>query len=312
MRSVKSTPYIRPIERCFLMTDWKLPNGSTLQDMQLLDQWDANMPFTCMRIININLSLLISTGALTEGVELGLLASWWSEGTGLRGVGGPTNFTLNNNKTDQDFCISIEIPSAEVSRSIKLRTTLVLKRPTAVMLANPLAPKRPGSVIWDHSISIILEGSTPRFPISVVDFIESGLGTPKACWRFEWTPADPQLPAMASMRLLINSRSRIFYRAVVSVSPTGPELAIRSALKHAVAVEMIQLAILHAKELDLNGELEEGSAGKVLVELVERVFNGVSPIECAELYARNPSQFSAELQSKLSLFSESELVTFEP
>jgi hypothetical protein len=249
----------------------------------------------------------MATGRIKVGARVAFVATYWSEGTSLRGQGTSEVFEVNNECNRRNFDLSLTVEGKSASRTLQLKTSLILIAPSADMLRDSLAPKRAGSVLWEDSISIILDGNAPRFPVSIIDFVESGLGPEGSCWRFEWFPQDPSAPAMASMRLYINSRHRAFHDAIVSTNPSPCQLAVRSALKHDIGKELVSLAIQNCHDLELIERHEVGTSGRVLMDLVARVFPGRTPADCAELLKNEPGAFSAQLQAAMALFTDPEL-----
>jgi hypothetical protein len=112
------------------------------------------------------------------------------------------------------------------------------------------------------------------------------------------------------MRLLVNSRQTEFREALVASAPTPAQGAVRNALKHAIAMEMVHLAMTHAQELELGEPHEAGSSGRVFVDLVSRLLPPHTPKSCHDLYVKEPGKLSAEIQSRLGLFSEIALSGF--
>lgn len=263
-------------------------------------------------MVEVEIPLLIASGRLKAGARVAFVPTWWSEGTSLRGRGTPEAFEVGSDTSRRKFDLALTVSGRDASRTVQLKTSLILQSASNEMLRDNLAPNRPGSVLWEDAITVILEGRAPRFPISVVDFVDSGLGPAAACWRFEWAPKDPSTPAMASMRLYINSRQRTFHDAIVSTNPSPCQLAVRSALKYDIGKELVALAIEHCHDLELVDRHEVGSSGRILRDLIDRVFPGKTPTDCADFHRADPGLFNAQLQAAMALFSERELQTDKP
>jgi len=307
MRSGKTPPFVRPDKRAFAMQDWRIVNGRSLQDGALIPEWDQSLNLTLTRVVEINLQMVVETGRLRPGTRLALLSTWWSEGTGLRGCGEQTSLTIaSQSARPQRFELFLAAPGHVLAGNLQLRSALVLLEQTSDMVADVLAPHRPGSILWEDAITVVLEGQASRFPITVMDFVESDLGPENSCWHFDWSPAEPSLPAMATMRLYFNSRHPTFHAAMVSRDLSPSQSVMRSALKFGLGEELIRLALERADELEA-GETEfaAGSSGRVLLELLERVFPGRGPIACREFRLQDPGRFVAEIQARTGLFVNS-------
>lgn len=308
MRSGRTPPYIRPDQRAFSMSNWRIVSGRELQDGELVPEWDQSLCLTVARVIQVDVATMMMSGRLKAGTRLAVLPTWWSDGTGLRGSGEPIHFTVDAKVQQRKFDLALSIPGRHLAKHLQVRSALVLVEQALEMAGDPLAAHRPGSVLWEDAITVVLEGEASRFPITVVDFVESNLGPANACWRFEWTPMDPTLPAMATMRLYVNSKHPTFHAAATCRDVTQAQVAIRSSLKMGVGEEMLRIALDKAEELETGAQdFQLGSAGRVLIDLVERVFPGRGPIGCREDRNHDPGRFQAELQARLALFGESAL-----
>lgn len=308
MRSGRTPPYIRPKSAAIQSSLWRHVGKGDLQDGQVIDGWDQNLTITATRMIEVEFPHF-DADRYTEGARMALIPTWWSDGTGLRGRGEAQEIVIEAGVAKRKYDIALTIPGTSLARNVQLRAALVLVEPTKAMLGQALSPHRPGSVLWEDAISLRLDGDAPRFPISVVDFVDNQLGSANACWRFDWSPADPTLPAMATMRLLVNARQKAFHAAVTSREPTPAQVAIRSALKFALGEEMLRLALDHAQELEQSRrDFMPDSGGQVLIELVQRIYPGMGPVMCADRRRECPGEFAADVQARLALFGEKALL----
>ncbi len=306
MRSARSFPYLRASADAIEAAEWKTSAGLVLLDRMLLNDWDVASATRASRSIQVKPEKIISSAQVAIGARLAVLATWWSAGTGLRGMGDINEFKIESSVSDFDVELSLAVEGREVHSQLQLRTSLVLIEPVSQMTRNPLAVRRPGAILWEDSTTLIVEGEAPRFPVTAVDFVSSNIGPAGACWSFEWEPKDLTLPAMATMRLYVNSLHKPFYAAMIGNQDDSPTVtAIRSAAKYGVAKEMIGLAMEHAGELESSADdYLPGSGGRVLLDLIERLFPGRGPVRCREDLAQDPGLFDAIIQAKLGLFSE--------
>ncbi len=306
MRAGRTAPYIRPDQRAFFPTAWRMAGGREIQDGELIREWDQNLCLSVARVVEIDLGIVAGSGRLQPGAELAVVPTWWSEGTGMRGGGEPAVFEIDGSRQRRTFELLMKINGHELAQSVQLRSALVLLKPTAGMSRDPLAPRRRGSTLWEDSAALVLEGSASRFPISTVDFVESGLGPANACWRLEWSPDDLSLPAMACMRLYLNEGHRTFHAAATSQDPDPAQHVMRSALKYGVGEEMVRLALDRVDDLmvgDFSGQ--PSAVGKVFLDLLGRLFPGQSATEVNEMRRTDPGSFHTSLQARLALFSAS-------
>jgi hypothetical protein len=299
---VKTCPYVCPDPRSVEVNPWFRDGEQELEDGMILPTWDPSTSLTIVRTIQLDIGLLTETARISPGSRMALVPAWWSPGTGLRGKGEEAIFTTGNLGKTQ-FNLSMVLPGDQLRGSAQIRTSLIFLERAAGEPKDQLSVSRSGSILWHDEISLILEGDASRFPITAIDFPDNNLGEPSACWHLEWSPRDLEASAMACFRLWINKRHTVFFQAMISQAPTPEELAIRSALRFAVATEMLQLALSYAEELEQEA-FDHGSSGKVFIALIDQLFPDLGPLETRRLQQRDPGAFSTAIQAHTYLFSK--------
>ena len=99
--------------------------------------------------------------------------------------------------------VGIRVPGASAGGRLDLATQLVLRTPGTS--PSPIAPRRPGAILWTQTDRIMLEGGAARFPVSAVDFAAMPRLPDDAAWALEWNPEDLESPVTAALRLLVNA-----------------------------------------------------------------------------------------------------------
>jgi hypothetical protein len=306
MRICKTAPFNKPLEDAFASQNWHDGNGEPLEDGSLVRNWDQQTQLEVFRNVEVDLKVFTAIAPLYQDARLSFHSTWWSDGTGLRGRGETVEFKAEiHGRPKPSFRLSMTVPGSQLAGKLQLRSALVLVEASPGMKQSSIYAKRPGSILWEDHTTVTLEGGAPRFPITVVDFLESGLGPENACWSFEWRPADLALPAMATMRLFLNSRHHVFHEAAVSQVPDGVQKAIISSLKYGLAEEMITRALDVAGELvNTDDDFLNGSSGRVFLDLLERIFPGMDPMACREFREKDPVRFKAEIQARTALYAD--------
>jgi hypothetical protein len=304
MRGAKTAPYLRADTRAIQCGPWMMGANRKLEDGELLKEWDQSLDIDLSRFVRIDLGVFAGTAKLGVGCQLGAIPSWWSDGTNLRGHGEPCKFSLLEGEKYEDLKMTLRIPGAHLAGNLMLRTSIVLLEAPKGRAGSKLAATMPGSVLWEDGLFVIIEGKASRFPVTALDFEKSSLGTKEACWLLDWSPRDLVLPAMACLRIYVNSGHVAFHRAVTTPEPGPTEHAVRSAMKCGVAEEMVRLALENVEDLESHeDDLPPGSVGMVFMDLLGQVFPERTPRQLVEFRRKEPGKFQAQMQSQVRLFS---------
>jgi hypothetical protein len=204
----------------------------------------------------------------------------------------------------------MQLPGSELSGSVQLRTSLVLLEAGSDPI-DPLSATMPGSVLWADRIALVLGHDTVRFPVTVADFAATGLGEVDSCWRLDWSPRALDAPAVATLRLWINSGHASFHRAITAGGRSSSDAVMRNSLRVAVAFEMLRLALSEVDAL-ADDNFEDGSAGQVFKDLIGQVFPGVGVRAVGRLSEEDPGRFTAVVQARMGLYGTSMQLGSDP
>ncbi len=153
--------------------------------------------------------------------------------------------------------------SKEITLSLKLTLEKSSPRPTK------LCAKNIGSVLWEDSIRIQLEGTGATFPTQEHEF-RPDEGGEYAGWRFDFSNAS--LRGRASrLRLLVNKRNKNFLKGVLeNPAKAGNSEALR-LFRYAVACALVDFCAANHEEFEQAGHSfkDEGSLGHHLVNFLK-------------------------------------------
>jgi hypothetical protein len=297
MPSVESRPYLICPPDIISGESW-IHDRSGLPEAlppQLVD-WDPGQDVVLRRTINIDVARAEAACGLGAGSEIAACVSWRSPGSGQRGnafrrvlpLGGAT------------ICsIEARIPGSELGGSVNVITRIVLAN--AGVNTAGLAAFRIGSILWEDTVSLVLEGIGSRFPIEVVDFASMSF-PPNAAWRLYWQPGNLSAQAMGCFRLLINKRHRRMAIAASRAVPDAESKAIWSAVNVGVAREIISGALSEDAFIAPDSAFDEGSVGEVALALLQRAFPGETQQAVRERMQGTPALFECQLQEAFNLF----------
>jgi hypothetical protein len=271
-------------------------SGSVLGER--VEHWDPDLTLRLDRRVAVDVEAVLGSTGLDSPDGLAVATVWRSDRTRLRGPG--MSVSLRGRSGDALVSVSVDVPGHLAGGSVEIRTALVLAEDGGQTV--PIVARRPGSILWSDRSSVALEGSAARFPVTVMDFSAvPGLGN-DAPWALEWSPRDLDQPVLGAMNLLVNAAVPAVVAAISGGQ--GPEsAAIADMIRFDVARGLIHGALSQEEFSGGSAEFESDSVGRMLRDLLERYWSGVSTETLARRLAETPHRFESELQAKTGLLA---------
>ena len=265
-------PVVRSGSRA--VSSWSVPDWHYLTDITVTWSLDAD------------LEGLTKDCGLTAQARIGALLAWRSERTNLRGSGSVVSVADGHNE------LEALLPGRELGGTVTVEARVVLLETDG--LAEQLAPRRPGNLLWSAEHRITVEGSGGRFPTTASDFASAGLpGGTDAMWYLEIAESDLMASATQALRLHLNSANasiRIMLDDPVADASRG---VLRFA-RYDTVRQLLQLA-LRDPEFDDRADYGRGTLGDVLVTLIRVYFPGRNIDQLRSDYGIHPAEVDAEL-----------------
>jgi len=295
--STRTWPYLRAQPSRVGGFPWHLVAGSReLLLKEALEHWDPSTDLSLRRRIRVDIDSILADCALPPGTPLRVLASWHCEGTTLRGVG--TSTLLPTTGLTEVF-LDIVMAGIRLGGKLFLNVSVVLGRK---LEPRPLMPYRAGTILWEDSHELRLEGSGSRFPMEEVSFSAAGWEfPPNAAWRLEWERGDLELPVLGSVRLYLNRDHPVVQEMIHHPDAPTSQL-ITSAVQFDIARSLIRGALLEDDFHVRSAPWPSDSVGRAIERLLKSRFKTMSPLALREVLRSDPDQFEAMLQSNLGLF----------
>ena len=293
MARVVSPGYLLPQEGCIESGEWLIesPDHPTLTVTQgAIPLWHYDVSLLVVHGVHVKLDELRTGCRLDSNDELRVVLTWQSSSTRLQGSSDPTLVEDGGNVLD------LHIPGEESGGELTLRTEISV-RPSMTRDADPLLPRRPGSLLWSDSHRLLLEGDAYRFPTEAVNFETVGLARPKSAWLVEVDTTDLDAPALDRIRLILNTEHDVYSRLQ---EPDTPGAALtRQFLAYDVARQLVAAA-LECDELT-DDDYERASVGHVLRQRLQNYFGDVDLLRLHRLWRQNPRLVEAQLQARFPL-----------
>jgi hypothetical protein len=225
---------------------------------------------------------------------------WRSSGSTIRGRG--TVVALGSATESREFTLSADLPGRLLAGDVRISTQIVLAGEGRS--SDVLAPRFAGSVLWEESVSVALEGTASRFPIEVVDFSAVHWAPYGAGWYLSWNSDELHQPFLRNVRLFINASHPAVVGAVQTATPTPEQAALRSVLYYDVGRQLIRGALENDDLVEVPESFAEGSTGRAVLRMLKVFFPTERPKSLRSTMRTRREYFDGLLQGSLRLFSQ--------
>ncbi len=299
MTKIKKPSYLKPIPERLHVLEWqRLLNEESLPLTTIVPDWDPLMPIHVIGRINLDVEGVFSDCQLSSDAVLRIGISWYSPGTGLRGVGDVKD--LNGYSQRQNIILSANIAGTLLADRVILSADLVLL--DAGTNSSRLAPRLPGTLLSSEKVTVLLEGEGARFPVELIHFAESSWLPAHGGWYFDWNPHMLRQTVLGDVRLYLNADHTAVKRAVSEYH--SADRAIRETIFFDMARVMITGALRNSEFVESVDEYPDGSIGAAIRRLIRSLFPNETFESLESFYQQEPYRFECTLQEKLKLFQE--------
>jgi hypothetical protein len=289
MSSFVSVGYLRPQISRIASSDAKIVAGGLQATDGRMPDWHYLSDVSVEWPLVVDMPGIREDCLLPEDAEIGVILAWRSDRTNLRSNIPSIPLTHGEN------LLRASIPGSTLGGTLTIEASVVLRRPGADQ--SPLAPSRPGSLLWSSSEQIVLEGSGGRFPTISADFVEAGIaGESFGMWYLDISDADLQANSTTALALYVNS-ANISMKEVLAGGSTPRTSQLVAFMMYDVYRQLMDVAIRNP-EFDDRARYERGSVGDMLVTFLRIFFPGKNIGQLRRDYDHQPSDVEAELLAK--------------
>ena len=291
MPPIVVSPYLKAPPGAVRTIAWTDAQGTPVPEE--LRGWDPTVDYSVNATVEMNPLEVLQHCRLPISTRLRLCVSWVSSGTSVRKGGEPVEIGARADALTLTAGVVAE--GGLVSGTLDLTATVSLSESAPV--ASPVSAWRAGSILWEDRQQVLLSGSDGRFPIEWTGFSESREFQTGGAWKLDWSPEDLDVPAMAGIRLYLNSENRRVLDAVSAQPPSDSDGVILEVLHHDVARQLVT-GILNVDEFG-SREFEPSSIGAVILRLVTALFDNEPVSQIRQRMRDDQSRFDTELQGRL-------------
>lgn len=261
-----------------------------------LPYWDYNTDVPLSRALTIDVDAVFEQCGLADDAQVSFVALWRSTGSGLRTLA--AREIVGRDWRTAQYELGFTLTGTEVGGTVTLTTQLLLEHPGSSL--DPVAPRRPGSVLWSDERDLRLQGDAARFPMDLVDFRKevypNGAG-----WHLK-IGRELEAAAMGSILLLINSENKPLAQAVArGADPKPVDRIVLSAMYADVTRTMIEHALAQP-DFDDETDYPDESLGQILRALCRRTFPGEPISELRLRYENSSTMFATDIQGGVRIF----------
>jgi hypothetical protein len=239
--------------------------------------------------IEIDLPELRKDCGLSPTSRIGGVLTWHSDRTNLRG-GDDLEIITNGINV-----LRTHLPGSLLGGVLTCDARVVLARQDA--MAGPLAPTRPGTLLWQESRRVVLEGDAGRWPTTACDFAAAGIpGGRNGLWYLEVASRDLGSAAGQCLRLYLNTPHPDVNELLTQ--PDSPQSALlQRALRYDTYRQLLSLATAD-DEFDDRASYDRGSLGDLLISVIRTLTPGRTIDQVRAEYSQRPAEIDAETMAR--------------
>jgi hypothetical protein len=294
-------PFLVPPRDAVVCQPWMMKEPRQEGLASVFPEWDSATDLKLSRSVHLDSQRIWTSCSLATDDRIAVIAEWTSEGTSLRGTSTTEAVGYGDGG---DLTIGLQAPGAELGQALLLKTRLILL-PGKGKSESRLAPRLPGSILWQDEFRVALEGEGSRFPMETIDFEQLSGGVPRgASWHLHWMPHEPELPLSAAVRLYLNSRRETIIQAVVVPMPSAAQQTVRRVILWDVGRRLVKGMLENPEFKGDKGGYAPGSLGQAVTSLIELHLHGDTVEGLRSLQKAQPDLFETLLQSAFDPLKE--------
>ncbi|MEV8533461.1 hypothetical protein [Streptomyces sp. NPDC051211] len=295
----RAYPYRMAASDSVSITVWSLKSddGEAVPLPSSIPDWDFQRDLPLEAVLDVDLDAVRESTALPPEAELALTAVWSSSGSGIRRLADQVPLNGTGQRSAQ---LAFIVPGRDSGGTLSVETQLVLAK--GVENPDPTGPRRAGSILWRHGVSVRLQGDASQFPMAVVDFKEAGYPE-NAPWYLDIGP-NLEAATMGAVVLLVNSNSPVVLNALRRADKASyAERLIHSALRQDVLRLMVERAVAD-DELDDDSVFEPDTLGHTLLGMIRTYLPSTTLASLRTMRRSDPALLSARVQHAVGLFKK--------
>ncbi|WP_187365220.1 hypothetical protein [Cellulosimicrobium cellulans] len=265
----------------------------------VLPGWDYESLLQFERVVRVDVLKTVKDAGLDPEVPLALHVRYWATGSYVRRSAVLEPLVPDATTGWAQVLLVAPVDGRELAGDLVLETTLVRVDEAEV---GGFTARRAGSVLWNDTTKLALEGSGGLLPIAPVRFSEQGLPA-AAAWYVSLDGSDWAAPAMGNLLVLLN----VDNRAVADALDPGNTAAasLWDTLTVDVVCDLVGRALDDEEYEPTQDDAGELSTGELVTNLIRSFLSlpgeGVTDavLRLRDERRHDPSRVRAQAQSSL-------------
>jgi hypothetical protein len=291
-------PYLQPPVGTVNHSGWRVVDSTGDSPLASdLPHWDYQAVLALAAAISIERETALQHCQLAHDTELAVIVTARSDHTNAHGAIADVAVPPQRR---YDLAVEAVLPGHSLGGRLELMTALVVTRPRPL---GPLAPRRPGSILWQTRQRSNLEGSASRFPTDAADFRESRPSQARSAWHLHVDTTDPDASFMSAARLTLNTASEAIRRLLAGHRGPDTHLLLRT-LRWDVTRQLVMCALSSEDIEDSPADHESTTVAGVLRSLLAQIWPMDPPSAIRERWRQTPEQLELQIQHHAHLLAD--------
>lgn len=271
------------------ITRWQdVRHGKAQEVTETIPEWDHMAVLSLHAAIEVDVGAVLSSAHLGKRTGLAVEVSAGSSSTRMRGPVWMEKITSDQTHV---LDIAIDLSGSEIGGRLDLITQVVVVQPDS---EDQLSASLPGTIIWRHRQSVLLEGDASQFPTETADLSAPRYNVPQAGWLLH-VADNLDLSAAAAIRLVVNETHPMMQQ-VLEGAETPMTVAALGVMRWDVARQLIELALDNDEFIERYDTFDEDTLGWLLAAILGAYFPGESPRAMRAGRDSDRSRFETRLQ----------------
>lgn len=230
----------------------EVAGGIELDCPAIIPDWSYFQPFTVAITVRVDCNRLFQSAGISTDSRIALSLSWSTRKVGRSGVGELVPLQ------SEEVTVSVSIPRGYVGGKLVLDARIILLESGTG--SEPFAPEEIGSILWEDSREIQLEGDAPRLPVVMIPTGQPPFsGNPNARWHISINQEDLTLPVDVAVRINLNEANPAIAGLLDNNSSDQAKVLLSSLLLD-LHRELVRCALLNVDEFEPESIYDGSSA----------------------------------------------------
>ncbi|MCI4013009.1 hypothetical protein [Brevibacterium sp. ZH18] len=214
--------------------------GIELECPAIIPDWSYFHPISVSLTVRVDHDRLFRTAGIATDSVVALSLSWSTRKVGRSGVGSVVPIISD------EATAKVSIPQGHVGGRLVLDARIILLESGTGN--EPFAPVEIGSILWEDSCEVQLEGDAPRLPVVMIPIGQPPFsGNPNARWHISINHEDLTLPVDVVVRINLNEANPAI-AGLLDGDSSGQSKVLLSSLMLDLHRELVRCALLDVDE----------------------------------------------------------------